>query len=65
MNDIHPTGTVPGVNLQINMPGICEGYMMKKRKYPLKGWHRVGILYTSTLFNLVLVKYHKIEGKMQ
>ncbi|XP_076864400.1 oxysterol-binding protein-related protein 7-like isoform X2 [Brachyhypopomus gauderio] len=22
------------------IPGICEGYLMKKRKYPLKGWHK-------------------------
>ncbi|XP_051958875.1 oxysterol-binding protein-related protein 6-like [Xyrauchen texanus] len=23
-----------------NPPGICEGYMMKRRKWPLKGWHK-------------------------
>lgn len=22
-------------------PGICEGYLMKRRKWPLKGWHKV------------------------
>lgn len=24
-----------------SIPGICEGYLMKKRKYPLQGWHKV------------------------
>uniref|UniRef100_A0A8C3B600 Oxysterol-binding protein n=1 Tax=Cyclopterus lumpus TaxID=8103 RepID=A0A8C3B600_CYCLU len=22
-------------------PGICEGYLLKRRKWPLKGWHKV------------------------
>lgn len=65
MNDIQPTGTVPGVTLQANMPGICEGHMMKKRKYPLKGWHRVGILDTSALFNWLHVKYIKTISPLE
>ncbi|XP_048101644.1 oxysterol-binding protein-related protein 7-like isoform X1 [Alosa alosa] len=40
MNDIQPVATVPAPILAVNVPGLCEGYMMKKRKYPLKGWHR-------------------------
>uniref|UniRef100_A0A8C6LYT6 Oxysterol-binding protein n=1 Tax=Nothobranchius furzeri TaxID=105023 RepID=A0A8C6LYT6_NOTFU len=24
-------------------PGICEGYLLKRRKWPLKGWHKVGL----------------------
>uniref|UniRef100_A0A6Q2YLR1 Oxysterol-binding protein n=1 Tax=Esox lucius TaxID=8010 RepID=A0A6Q2YLR1_ESOLU len=23
-----------------NVPGICEGFLLKKRKYPMKGWHK-------------------------
>ncbi|XP_053468845.1 oxysterol-binding protein-related protein 6-like isoform X3 [Ictalurus furcatus] len=23
-----------------SIPGICEGFLMKKRKYPLQGWHK-------------------------
>uniref|UniRef100_A0A8C5CSQ5 Oxysterol-binding protein n=1 Tax=Gadus morhua TaxID=8049 RepID=A0A8C5CSQ5_GADMO len=26
----------------MTVPGICEGYMLKRRKWPLKGWHKVG-----------------------
>lgn len=30
-----------GETLQdLSMPGICEGYLMKRRKWPLKGWHK-------------------------
>uniref|UniRef100_A0A8C5B7V0 Oxysterol-binding protein n=1 Tax=Gadus morhua TaxID=8049 RepID=A0A8C5B7V0_GADMO len=24
----------------MTVPGICEGYMLKRRKWPLKGWHK-------------------------
>uniref|UniRef100_A0A4W4ENQ5 Oxysterol-binding protein n=1 Tax=Electrophorus electricus TaxID=8005 RepID=A0A4W4ENQ5_ELEEL len=24
----------------VSYPSICEGYLMKKRKWPLKGWHK-------------------------
>ncbi|KAI5607257.1 oxysterol-binding protein-related protein 7, partial [Silurus asotus] len=23
-----------------SVPGLCEGFLMKKRKYPLQGWHK-------------------------
>ncbi|GAA6070746.1 oxysterol-binding protein-related protein 6-like [Tachysurus ichikawai] len=30
------------ISLEKNsIPGICEGLLMKKRKYPLQGWHKV------------------------
>lgn len=32
---------VPGSSMDLSIPGICEGYLMKRRKYPLKGWHKV------------------------
>uniref|UniRef100_A0A8C5GI87 Oxysterol-binding protein n=1 Tax=Gouania willdenowi TaxID=441366 RepID=A0A8C5GI87_GOUWI len=34
-------GPAVGSSLDLSIPGICEGYLMKRRKYPLKGWHRV------------------------
>uniref|UniRef100_A0A669CGI3 Oxysterol-binding protein n=1 Tax=Oreochromis niloticus TaxID=8128 RepID=A0A669CGI3_ORENI len=34
-------GLVPGSSGDLSIPGICEGYLMKRRKYPLKGWHKV------------------------
>lgn len=25
----------------VMVPGNCEGYLLKRRKWPLKGWHKV------------------------
>ncbi|XP_061665915.1 oxysterol-binding protein-related protein 7 isoform X2 [Syngnathoides biaculeatus] len=25
---------------EMNTPGVCEGYLLKRRKWPLKGWHK-------------------------
>ncbi|XP_040032930.2 oxysterol-binding protein-related protein 7 isoform X1 [Gasterosteus aculeatus] len=25
---------------EVTTPGICEGYLLKRRKWPLKGWHK-------------------------
>lgn len=35
-----------------SIPGICEGFLMKKRKYPLQGWHKV----RHTMWKLFLLK---------
>ena len=34
----------------MTVPGICEGYMLKRRKWPLKGWHKVGSPALQLLF---------------
>lgn len=51
MNDLHQMdmSSVPGSTLDLNIPGICEGYLMKRRKYPLNGWHKVSALQSSLL----------------
>ncbi|XP_061562443.1 oxysterol-binding protein-related protein 7 [Phycodurus eques] len=25
---------------EMNTPGVCEGYLLKRRRWPLKGWHK-------------------------
>uniref|UniRef100_A0A672PCP4 Oxysterol-binding protein n=1 Tax=Sinocyclocheilus grahami TaxID=75366 RepID=A0A672PCP4_SINGR len=47
------------------VPGICEGFLMKKRKYPLRGWHKryfvldKGVLkYSKTQQDIVRGKIH-------
>ncbi|KAG7317414.1 hypothetical protein KOW79_019712 [Hemibagrus wyckioides] len=37
MTDIQSSVVHPEKN---SIPGICEGFLMKKRKYPLQGWHK-------------------------
>ncbi|KAL2100597.1 hypothetical protein ACEWY4_002358 [Coilia grayii] len=65
MNDIQPMGPMASSSLDLSVPGISEGYMMKKRKYPLKGWHRryfhleKGILrYSKSHHDLSIGKIH-------
>lgn len=36
--EMHPGGESPH---DMTTPGICEGYLLKRRKWPLKGWHKV------------------------
>uniref|UniRef100_A0A665UC11 Oxysterol-binding protein n=1 Tax=Echeneis naucrates TaxID=173247 RepID=A0A665UC11_ECHNA len=38
------------------IPGICEGYLMKRRKYPLKGWHK-----RFFLLDKGILKYSKTQ----
>uniref|UniRef100_A0A671WSF8 Oxysterol-binding protein n=1 Tax=Sparus aurata TaxID=8175 RepID=A0A671WSF8_SPAAU len=36
-NITHPNSDSPH---DMTLPGICEGYLLKRRKWPLKGWHK-------------------------
>lgn len=36
--EVHTGGDSPH---DMTLPGICEGYLLKRRKWPLKGWHKV------------------------
>uniref|UniRef100_A0AAY4CW37 Oxysterol-binding protein n=1 Tax=Denticeps clupeoides TaxID=299321 RepID=A0AAY4CW37_9TELE len=38
MPDVPPDNHKPDQTPE--MPGICEGFLLKKRKYPLQGWHK-------------------------
>uniref|UniRef100_A0AAR2L5S8 Oxysterol-binding protein n=1 Tax=Pygocentrus nattereri TaxID=42514 RepID=A0AAR2L5S8_PYGNA len=41
VTDLPPHVGAPGVFVEKNsIPGVCEGFLMKKRKYPLQGWHK-------------------------
>uniref|UniRef100_A0A3P8NIW8 Pleckstrin homology domain-containing protein n=1 Tax=Astatotilapia calliptera TaxID=8154 RepID=A0A3P8NIW8_ASTCA len=53
-------GLVPGSSGDLSIPGICEGYLMKRRKYPLKGWHKVREfkLFCSSSFSIQRGKLH-------
>ncbi|XP_036004531.1 oxysterol-binding protein-related protein 6 isoform X2 [Fundulus heteroclitus] len=51
---------VPGSSLDLSIPGICEGYLMKRRKYPLKGWHK-----RYFLLERGILKYSKTQQDVQ
>ncbi|KAF7203539.1 oxysterol-binding protein-related protein 7 [Nothobranchius furzeri] len=41
IDDFHADMNVGGESPQVMItPGICEGYLLKRRKWPLKGWHK-------------------------
>ncbi|XP_026144113.1 oxysterol-binding protein-related protein 3-like isoform X3 [Carassius auratus] len=41
ISDVECSASVAGTSMANNtVPGICEGFLMKKRKYPLRGWHK-------------------------
>ncbi|KAG7227741.1 hypothetical protein INR49_029506 [Caranx melampygus] len=41
IDDLHVEMHSAGDNPQdMTTPGICEGYLLKRRKWPLKGWHK-------------------------
>ncbi|XP_029015247.1 oxysterol-binding protein-related protein 7-like isoform X2 [Betta splendens] len=40
MEDMQHVECGLGSTLDLSIPGICEGFLMKRRKYPLKGWHK-------------------------
>ncbi|KAF7643143.1 hypothetical protein LDENG_00244380 [Lucifuga dentata] len=52
--------SIPSSSLDLSIPGICEGYLMKKRKYPLKGWHK-----RYFLLEKGILKYSKTQQDIQ
>ncbi|XP_077391837.1 oxysterol-binding protein-related protein 7-like isoform X2 [Festucalex cinctus] len=62
MEDLHnlEQNSVPGSSLDLSIPGICEGFLMKRRKYPLKGWHK-----RYFLLEKGILKYSKTHQDIQ
>ncbi|XP_068193960.1 oxysterol-binding protein-related protein 7-like isoform X3 [Antennarius striatus] len=52
--------SVPGSTLDLSIPGICEGVLLKRRKYPLKGWHK-----RYFLLEKGILKYSKTHQDIQ
>lgn len=50
MDDLQGDFGASGATTQdTSPPGICEGYLMKRRKWPLKGWHKVSKAHKTQL----------------
>ncbi|XP_061702232.1 oxysterol-binding protein-related protein 6-like isoform X2 [Syngnathoides biaculeatus] len=52
--------SIPGSSLDLSIPGICEGFLMKRRKYPLKGWHK-----RFFMLEKGMLKYSKTQQDIQ
>ncbi|XP_026207371.1 oxysterol-binding protein-related protein 7 [Anabas testudineus] len=63
--EMHTGGDNPQ---EVTTPGLCEGYLLKRRKWPLKGWHKryfvleVGILRYSK--NQQDVSRGRVQGSL-
>ncbi|CAB1312024.1 unnamed protein product, partial [Coregonus sp. 'balchen'] len=65
MDDLQVEMTSGDNSQDLTIPGICEGYLLKRRKWPLKGWHKryfvleTGILrYSKTQQDITRGKLH-------
>ncbi|KAJ7987576.1 hypothetical protein DPEC_G00327910 [Dallia pectoralis] len=65
MDDLQMDMTSADILQDLTAPGICEGYLLKRRKWPLKGWHKryfvleTGILrYSKTQQDIYRGKLH-------
>uniref|UniRef100_A0A671NL19 Oxysterol-binding protein n=1 Tax=Sinocyclocheilus anshuiensis TaxID=1608454 RepID=A0A671NL19_9TELE len=47
-----------------NTPGICEGYLMKRRKWPLKGWHKRYFVVDKGILRYSKNQHDFSKGKM-
>ncbi|XP_060714637.1 oxysterol-binding protein-related protein 7 isoform X2 [Tachysurus vachellii] len=48
----------------MNPPGICEGYLMKRRKWPLKGWHKRYFVLEKGILRYSKNEYDNAKGKL-
>nr|XP_057904923.1 oxysterol-binding protein-related protein 7-like isoform X2 [Doryrhamphus excisus] len=51
---------LPGGCADASIPGLCEGFLMKSRKYPLKGWHK-----RFFVLEKGILKYSKTQQDIQ
>ncbi|XP_060795878.1 oxysterol-binding protein-related protein 7 [Neoarius graeffei] len=45
-------------------PGICQGYLMKRRKWPLKGWHKRYFVLEKGILRYSKNQYDSSKGKL-
>uniref|UniRef100_A0A672M9F0 Oxysterol-binding protein n=1 Tax=Sinocyclocheilus grahami TaxID=75366 RepID=A0A672M9F0_SINGR len=65
MDDFPVDFNLTGENMQdANTPGICEGYLMKRRKWPLKGWHKRYFVLDKGILRYSKNQHDFSKGKM-
>ncbi|XP_076855325.1 oxysterol-binding protein-related protein 7 isoform X2 [Brachyhypopomus gauderio] len=51
-------------NQHTSSPGVCEGYLMKRRKWPLKGWHKRYFVLDKGILRYSKNQYDNLKGKL-
>ncbi|KAK7134815.1 hypothetical protein R3I93_018051 [Phoxinus phoxinus] len=65
MDDFPVDVNFTGENMQdANTPGICEDYLMKRRKWPLKGWHKRYFVLDKGILRYTKTPHDFSKGKM-
>ncbi|XP_036427633.1 oxysterol-binding protein-related protein 7 [Colossoma macropomum] len=59
--DMGPSGET---TQDMSPPGICEGYLMKRRKWPLKGWHKRYFVLDKGILRYSRSQYDSSKGKL-
>ncbi|KAM6964428.1 oxysterol-binding protein-related protein 7 isoform 1-T2 [Tautogolabrus adspersus] len=49
----------------VTTPGICEGYLHKRRKWPLKGWHKRYFVLEAGILRYCKNQHDVIRGRVQ
>ncbi|KAL7869218.1 hypothetical protein AOLI_G00132060 [Acnodon oligacanthus] len=65
MDDLQADTGPSGETMQdMSPPGICEGYLMKRRKWPLKGWHKRYFVLDKGILRYSRNQYDNSKGKL-
>uniref|UniRef100_A0A665W0T6 Oxysterol-binding protein n=1 Tax=Echeneis naucrates TaxID=173247 RepID=A0A665W0T6_ECHNA len=59
--EMHSGGDNPP---DMTTPGICEGYLLKRRKWPLKGWHKVRNEKLGSCATAKINKIGRVQGSL-
>ncbi|KAJ8254475.1 hypothetical protein COCON_G00210870 [Conger conger] len=57
-----PLGADAGREMAV--PGLCEGYLMKKKKWPLQGWHKRFFVLDQGILKYSKTKQDILKGKV-
>uniref|UniRef100_A0A8C6TT42 Oxysterol-binding protein n=1 Tax=Neogobius melanostomus TaxID=47308 RepID=A0A8C6TT42_9GOBI len=50
--------------LDMPTPGLCEGYLLKRRKWPLKGWHKRYFVLEAGILRYSKSQHDVIQGSL-
>ncbi|XP_028332024.1 oxysterol-binding protein-related protein 7 [Gouania willdenowi] len=66
MDDLHvDPQAVNDSTREITAPGNCEGYLLKRRKWPLKGWHKRYFVLESGILRYSKNQHDVSQGRVQ
>ncbi|CAL1600027.1 unnamed protein product [Knipowitschia caucasica] len=65
LEDVPGEAQAAGDILQDIAPGICEGYLLKRRKWPLKGWHKRYFILETGILRYSKSQHDVSRGRVQ